>query len=71
MFSLMFLLFLINTNSDAPAPVNSPPIREASVMELFIYNSVNITLAEQFGIKPIKLVMKGPNMVFVRNIFDR
>lgn len=71
MFSFGFLLFFININRDAPAPVNSPPIKEASVMELFRYNSVSITLAEQFGIKPIKLVINGPNMVFDRNILDR
>lgn len=70
-FSLIFLLFLNSTNREAPLLVNNPPINAPIDMELFIYNSVNITLDAQFGINPIKLVINVPNMVFVKNIFDR
>ena len=70
-FSLIFLLFLINTSIAAPDDVNSPPINEPNDIELFRYNSVSITLAEQFGISPIRLVINGPNIVFVKNIFVR
>ena len=40
-------------------------------MVLFKYNSVNITLAAQFGINPIRLVMNGDNILLFNNIFDR
>ena len=65
----MFLLFFINTSMAAPEDVNSPPISEPNDIERFRYNSVSITLAEQFGISPIRLVINGPNIVFVKNIF--
>lgn len=70
-FSLMFLLFFISTSNAAPEDVNSPPINEPNDIELFRYNSVSITLVEQFGISPIRLVINGPNIVFVKNIFVR
>ena len=37
-------------------------------MVLFKYNSVNITLAAQFGINPIRLVMNGDNILLFNNI---
>lgn len=69
-FSFLFLLFFIRTNSEEPLLVRSPPIREASVIVLFRYNSVIITLAPQFGIRPIRLVMNGDSSLFVNNVFD-
>ncbi len=69
-FSFLFLLFFIRTNSEDPLLVRSPPIREASVIVLFRYNSVIITLDPQFGIRPIRLVMNGDSSLFVNNVFD-
>jgi len=70
-FSFMFLLLLNNTSNAVPLPVNNPDISDAKFIALFRYNSVNITLAPQFGINPIKLVINGPNIVFFRNNFDK
>lgn len=70
-FSFLFLLFLNRINKDDPLLVNSPPIRAPNVSVLLRYNSVNITLAAQFGISPIRLVIRDEKMVLFRNIFDR
>lgn len=70
-FSFVFLLFLNNTIIAVPLPVSNPLISADIFIELFKYSSVNITLAPQFGIKPIKLVMNGPKIVFFRNSCDR
>lgn len=70
-FSFLSLLFLINTNREEPLLVRRPPIRAPNDMVPFKYNSVNITLAAQLGINPIKLVMNGDNILLFNNIFDR
>ena len=71
MFSLMFLLPLNSTIRAVPLPVNSPLINDDTFIALFKYNSVNITDAPQFGISPIILVISGPNIVSLRNNFDK
>ena len=71
MFSLIFLFDLNSTKRAAPLLDNNPDINDAIDIELFRYNSVNITLAPQFGIRPIRHVMNGPNIVFFRSIFDK
>ena len=70
-FSLMFLLPLNNTIIAVPLPVSKPLINDDMLMALFKYNSVNITEAPQFGIRPIILVISGANIVSLRNSFDR
>ena len=69
-FSFKFLLLLNNTKIAVPEPVKSPLINDGKLMALFKYNSVNITLAPQFGISPIKLVTNGANMLSFNNNFD-
>ena len=54
-----------------PLPVNNPLINEDIFIALFKYNSVNITLAPQLGINPIKLVINGAKMVFFSKSFDK
>ena len=71
MFSLMSLLLLNSIIKAVPQLVKSPAVKAAKVMELFRYNSVNMTLAPQFGISPIRHVMNEPSMVFFSNIFDK
>lgn len=71
MFSLIFLFPLNNTNRAVPLPVRRPLISDAKLIVLFRYNSVNITLAPQLGIRPIRLVINGPNKVFFKNILDK
>lgn len=70
-FSFLFLLFFSNIRREEPLLVKSPPINAPSDMALFKYSSVNITLAAQFGISPIRLVINGDNILFVSNILDR
>ena len=70
-FSLIFLFSLNNTISAVPLPVNKPAINENKLMALFKYNSVNIILAPQLGISPIKLVINGPSIVPFSKIFDK
>ena len=67
----MFLFPLNNTTSAVPLSVNKPLISEDKFIALFKYNSVNIKLAPQLGISPIKLDINGPNIVSFRNIFDK
>ena len=45
MFSLIFLFDLNSTKRAAPLLDNNPDINDAIDIELFRYNSVNITLA--------------------------
>lgn len=63
MFSFIFLFSLNNTISAVPLPVNKPAINEDKLIALFKYSSVNIILAPQLGISPIRLVINGPSMV--------
>ena len=60
MFSFIFLFSLNNTISAVPLPVNKPAINEDKLIALFKYSSVNIILAPQLGISPIRLVINGP-----------
>ena len=55
-------LILNKTNKETPLPVSRPAIAEPNVIAPFKYNSVITTLAPQFGIKPTKLEIKGPNI---------
>ena len=59
----------IQASEDIEQLLNS--INAPSDMALFKYSSVNITLAAQFGISPIRLVINGDNILFVSNILDR
>ena len=70
MFSFKFLLLLNNTRIAVPDPVRRPLIKDGRLIALFKYSSVNITLAPQFGIKPIKLVITGPNILSFNSNFD-
>ena len=62
---------LNKTIKATPLPVNKPDKVEAKLIVLFKYNSVIIILAPQLGIKPIKLVINGPNKLFLYRILDR
>ena len=53
-----------------PLPVNNPAIHEPNVIVLFKYSSVNITLAPQLGINPIKLEINELKTLSLKNIFD-
>ena len=70
-FSFIFLFSLNSTIMAVPLPVNNPAIRDGKLMALLRYNCVNITLAPQFGINPIRLVMNGPSIEFFSKIFDK
>ena len=69
-FSLTFLFILNSTSKATPLPVSNPAITEANDITLFKYNSVNITLAPQFGIKPIKLDINGLKKLSFKNNFS-
>lgn len=71
MFSFIFLFSLNNTISAVPLPVNKPAINEDKLIALFKYSSVNIILAPQLGISPIRLVINGPSMVPFSKTFDK
>ena len=71
MFSLIFLLLLNSISRAAPLPVRRPLINDDTFIALLIYSSVNITLEAQFGIKPIRLVINGLNILFLSSILDK
>ena len=70
-FSKKCLLVLNNIIIAIPLPVNKPLIKLPKLIALFIYNSVNITLAPQLGISPIKLDINGPKKLSLSNILDK
>ena len=71
-FSFKFLFLLNKTNIETPLPVNKPDIQVLKFIALFINNSVNKTLAPQFGIKPINEPKKGENKLsFKKTIFKK
>ena len=67
----MFLFPLNNTINAVPLFVNKPAISDEILIALLKYNSVRTILEPQFGINPIRLVMKEPSGDSFRNIFDR
>ena len=68
MFSLMFLLDLNKTSSATPLFAKSPAKAAESGKILAIYNSVNIILEPQFGIKPIRPAINGVKKVVLSNM---
>ena len=66
-FSKKCLLVLNNIIIAIPLPVSSPLIKLPKLIALFIYNSVNITLAPQLGISHIKLDINDPNKLSFKN----
>ena len=68
MFSLMFLFDLNKTSSATPLLAKRPANAEESGKILAIYNSVNIMLEPQFGIKPIKAAINGVKKFVLSNM---
>ena len=58
-----FTLFTLNSiNMPIPELTSNPAIIEPTVIIFSKYNCVNITDDAQFGIKPTKLDITGPNI---------
>ena len=70
-FSFISGLARNKTKRPTPELVRSPPIKEPKEMAPFKYSSVIIILEPQFGIRPIRLVMKEPNTLSLKNILER
>ncbi len=58
-----------NQKDQHQKPVRSPPIKEPKEMAPFKYSSVIIILEPQFGIRPIRLVMKEPNTLSLKKFW--
>ena len=67
-FSLKFLFDLKRIKIAIPLPVSNPDITDDKLIAPFKYSSVNMILEPQLGIKPIKLVINGPNGESLRKI---
>ena len=70
-FSLRLWFSLNKIIKAVPLPVRRPLISDDMLIVLFIYNSVKMTLAPQFGINPIRLDISGAKIDPLRKIFDK
>ena len=64
-FSFFTLFTLNKIKIPIPEFTNKPAIIPPTLMIFPRYNCVNMTEEAQFGIKPIKLVIKGPIKLFL------
>ena len=59
------MLILNKTKIAIPLPVNNPAINDPNDIAPLKNSSVIITLEAQLGIKPNKLAINGPKIVFL------
>ena len=67
-FSLVFLFDLNKTSSATPLPAKSPAKADENGKISAIYNSVNIMLEPQFGIRPTNPAINGEKIVVLSKI---